>query len=192
MVFLIWLFLLTGCSYHMGTGYDTPNVSIHVPYVKGDQKGLLTQEIIRALATESSFPYSEEKSAEWILKVEILEKEDGTIGYEHVQAKHEPKKSVIPIEGRINIKAKMTIEDKEANLLFGPYIVLAYTDYDFVQQDSYQDLSFVNTQGQREEVLSFSLGQLDSLPSAQEAALKPLFRKLAEKIVQSLPKGSLP
>ncbi len=58
-------------------------------------------------------------------------------------------------------------------------------DYDYVTQDSLQDLSFVTSSG-RQTVLSFSLGQLESIESAKTAAKEALYKKLAKRIAEAL------
>jgi hypothetical protein len=179
------LFLLTGCAYHYA--FYENSYSLHVPYVTGDEKGILTNEIIRALSSGSTHAYLNEDQAQILLKIEIVEKNYNTIGFQQVMAKDQPKKSLVPIEERTFLKAKVHLENKQGCPLIDPYYISAYYDYDFVQQDDYNDLSFVNNEGIRETVLKFSLGELESLPSAQEAAVVPLYRKLAQKIIDSLP-----
>ncbi len=66
---------------------------------------------------------------------------------------------------------------------FGPYQITADVDYDFVDGDSIRDLTFVSPAGETLTVLPFSLGQLEPVDSANEAAMRPLYRRLAQKIV---------
>jgi outer membrane biogenesis lipoprotein LolB len=50
--------LLTGCHYQFGRGELSQRYgTISVPYVKGDQKGELTNDIIKRLGTSGAFRY---------------------------------------------------------------------------------------------------------------------------------------
>ncbi len=74
-------------------------------------------------------------------------------------------------------------EGDSDQIAYGPYAITASSDYDYIDGDSIQDLTFVDTQGVFTTVLPFSLGQLEPVESAQEAATQPLYRRLAQKIV---------
>ena len=97
------------------------------------------------------------------------------------------KKSIMPTEGRETAVAEVTLIDNNTQkIVWGPQQIRAEVDNDYVDQDSLNDLSFVNPQGNRVTVLTFSLGQLESIASAQEAALTPLYRTLAQKIIDAI------
>ncbi len=71
-------------------------------------------------------------------------------------------------------------------IAYGPYEITTEAEYDYVDGDSIQDLTFTNPSGQFVTVLPFSLGQLESVESAQEAAGRPLYSRLAQKIVDAI------
>jgi hypothetical protein len=47
-------------------------------------------------------------------------------------------------------------------------------------------LTFINPAGTLVTVLPFSLGQLESVESAQEAAARPLYSRIAQKVVDAI------
>lgn len=175
--------LLYGCGYHLGQG-DQPFPTISLPYVEQDLDGELTAELTHQLASSGSFSYKH-RGGSLILKVELSPKETTQIGYRRDRHKDGTlKKNIVPIEARDTITATVSlIEKSSCKVVFGPIKITADTDYDFVDQDSLDDLSFFSQNGKRITVLDFSLGQLESRGSAQSAAQKPLYRKLAKKIV---------
>lgn len=158
--------------------------SISLPYIEQDLDGALTAEIAYQLASSGTFSYRHSGGA-LLLRVSVSPKETSQIGYRRDRHKDGTlKKNIIPIEARDTITATVSIiERSTSRVVFGPIKITADTDYDFVDQDSLDDLSFIAPNGQRDTVLDFSLGQLESRGSAQIAAQKPLYRKLAKKIV---------
>ncbi len=183
LFFLLFL-LTTSCGYHWGKGQDQEFVSMNVPYAKGDLSGTLTAAIIRQISESSLFAYDSSSSA-LTLKVSLREAGSENIGYRH-DRNHEnhPKKSVLPTEGREKIQAEvMLVESGSEKPILGPFTVEAEEDFDFITQNTLNDLTFINAQGMRESVLRFSMGQLEPLYSAQEAARKVAEERLAKKIV---------
>ena len=83
----------------------------------------------------------------------------------------------------------MTIEValcQGTEVVYGPYRVAADADYDYVDGDSIRDLTFIDSSGSTITVLPFSLGQLEPKESAALAATKPLYRRLAQKVVDAI------
>ena len=180
--------LFNGCGYKWSLSQDSKNqISIDIPYVKGDTKGIFTKELIYLLSTQSPYTFSP-NGAEYLLEVEFLDNSDSKIGYRRDRDKNTGAvlKNVVPTEGRKTVKVKASISDKEGSIVWGPYEFSCFSDYDYVDQDSLSDLSFINTLGQRQTVLSFSLGQLESIGAAQDASENPLYRSLAQKIIDSI------
>ena len=68
-----------------------------------------------------------------------------------------------------------------SQVLFGPKRIEAFSAYDYVDGDCIQDLASDDT-----TVLAFSLGQLEPQETAFDAAQRPLYRKLSQKIVDAV------
>lgn len=187
---LIFLISFSSCGYHFSGGTELKNCStIHIPYAKGDLDGRLTSAIIKRLGTSSKWNYTQ-GLADVILEVEIIKNENYYIGYQYdrVDSPGAPLiNRLVPNEGRRSVFAKVTIFDSgRKNILYGPYEIDASSDYDFVNFDTYKDLAFVNSKGQAQSVLAFSLGQLDASEDAKDAVLSAAYQSLAEKVVSSL------
>jgi hypothetical protein len=99
----------------------------------------------------------------------------------------EIKKNLVGSEGRRFIAVEATLlEGKSDTVACGPFHIEADCDFDYVDGDSIQDLTFVNPEGIVQTVLPFSLGQLESIEAAQEASARPLNVQIAEKIVDAI------
>ena len=170
----------------MGNGSSFSSLS--VPYICGDDTGEFTQALIQAVSSSNKFIYKN-SYANAILEVKIADLSDEHIGFQRDRLKDDGsfKKNLRPIEGRRFLKAEVSlISSKTSKALWGPHIIEMDTDYDYVDGDSLQDLSFIDTAGTRITVLSFSLGQLEEQQNAKSAALVPLFQILSQKIVDML------
>lgn len=185
ITFLLFL-ICSSCGYHAGSGSSLVKYkSLSIPYIENDVDGLLTNEIIQQV--NQSLPITFVNSGgdiSLLVKLENLGNE--SIGYRRDREKDngEVKRHIIASEGRRLVTVSISVLDNATNkLVMEPCRVKSYTDYDYVDQNSLTDLSFINTQGQRETVLRFSLGQLEPVDSAQEAAKLPLFRSCAQKII---------
>lgn len=182
------LFLIFySCGYHAGIGPGAID-TVSVPFVSGDQYGSLTTELIRQLSSSGGFLYRND-GGYYLLKVKILSVNNSVIGFRHDREWIDGslKENLRPSEGRqaIVIEASL-LESSTRKAFWGPKIITTDVDYDYVDSNSLQDLSFIDPVGTRRTVLDFSLGQLEPIDSAQEAALKPLYRKIAQKVVNLL------
>ena len=180
------LFLLAGCGYQWGIyAPDGAPLSLQVPYIKGDDDGSLTSELISELSTSGLFDIKTEDAA-YRLDISLVENTHERIGYRRdpQKIKQEIKKNLLGCEERRTLVAEVTIYDCVLNKVFsGPHRVMANVDYDYVDGDSYPQLTFIDAEGKTVVVLPFSLGQLESMESAQEASSRPLYRKISQKIV---------
>lgn len=183
------LALLTGCGYHsedpnqFSANYQT----LAVPYIVGDQEGLLTDELIKAIALSGQFTYSE--NGELILEGKIKTDQTTHIGWQYDRDPITAKRinRLIPNEGRREVSVEFSlISARTGKCIYGPTEIKADSTYDFIDPDSPLDISFLNSAKERQSVLFFSLGQLDSSEGAQNAALAPLYRKLAYKIIYGI------
>lgn len=162
--------------------------TVFVPLVPGDEDGDLTSEIIRTL-NESGLVTVSRKRGDFRLEIAIQGGDIKTIGFrrdiEIVSGK--PTKNLIATEGRKNVVLEATLFEGNTNrAAFGPYSISADADFDYVVGDAFKDLAFATPAKPLVVVLPFSLGQLESSESAQEAAAKPLYRRLAQKIVDAI------
>ena len=83
--------------------------------------------------------------------------------------------------------AKVTLIDEGSGIEIIPStLVRANSEFDFIGAHSIRDLSFIDAQGERVTVSTFSLGQLDSVEGAQDDAGVPLFRHLSQKIINGI------
>ncbi len=176
--------LLAGCSYKP---YSEDPVALYVPYVTGDSRGQFTDRLIRTLSTAGHFMITSKDLAELTLYASIISNEQHPIGYmRHRQdTTGRVKNNLIATESRRSLSVEITLKRGE-EVVFGPAQIKASTEYDYVDSDSLYDLTFINAQGQREKVIKFSLGQLDSIEGAQDDALTPLYDALAKKISDGL------
>ncbi len=180
------LSFLSSCGYH--SGFAEHNVSISVPYIEGDRYGYFTNELIRQINESTSFNYSNHEG-DVFLKVAIIEVAHHQIGYRRdlIEVQGSLQDNIRPTEERKNMKVQVTLESPSNEIVWGPYILDADVDYDYVDQDSLQDLAFTDpTTKSLITVLSFSLGQLESIESAQEAAAMVVYRRISQKIVEAI------
>jgi hypothetical protein len=175
-IFFISYLSLTGCHYQFGRGELSQRYqTISVPYVKGDQKGELTAEIIKRLETSGAFRYRSE-GGELTLKVELVEFHEENVAFRYDRKKTgELKKSIIPTETRLQALAEVQLIERGTNqTIWGPMRVTASVEFDHTYYAT------------RDEINVFSLGQLNDFDAARDAVMHPLNRALAERIVDEV------
>ncbi|EKE03068.1 MAG: hypothetical protein ACD_20C00278G0002 [uncultured bacterium] len=184
---IFFFILLTSCSYHLGRSQNPEKIIVNVPYVQGDYNGLFTNELIRQISYSANLNYKY-SDANYFLKVEIISDSTSQIGYKYDRDNNNERcKTIRATEGRQTIAARISLIECSTNLVkFGPFDVKADSEFDYVDPDSLNDLSFINAEKKRVTVLSYSLGQLESIENAKEAALKPLYESLSKKIVDAI------
>ncbi|NGX64052.1 MAG: hypothetical protein KR126chlam6_01476 [Candidatus Anoxychlamydiales bacterium] len=185
--FFLILLLFTSCGYHLGRSENTEKLCVCVPYVENEFAPHFTSEIIKQITYSPTLVYTY-SDAPYSLRVKIIEDSVSQIGYRYDRNNQNVRqKDLRATEGRQKITAQVEIIETDTNISrFGPVNVTASEDFDYVDQDSLSDLSFIDPNGVRTTVLSFSLGQLESIESAKDAASKPLYEKLAKKIVDAI------
>lgn len=186
-VCFILLFSLASCGYHFYETSPQPK-TITVPYVSGDPKGLLVDALCRSLAASGDFcPVL--TGGDLKLCLSIVSEETNWIGYRYDR---EPvsgvlEQNLLPTEGRKAICATVSlIDERTGEMLIGPHLVRANAEFDFIEPNSLRDVSFIDCCGKRETVMQFSLGQLDSAPAGLTNSLVPLYRELADRVVDEL------
>ncbi len=181
-----YLFALTGCGYRWH--YDYPEgvrPTVSVPLIKDDEDAYLTSEIISCLDSSGVLQVVP-RNADYRLVVDIVSQVHDQIGYRRdpQYIRGAVSTNLVASEGRSSVQVNVTLFHKHTDeIAFGPYLLTADSEYDYVDGDSFQDLTFVSSSGQLTEVLPFSLGQLESIESAREAASRPLYHRLAQKVV---------
>lgn len=149
--------------------------TISIPYIQGDLDGQLTAALIREVSTSGAYTYRLD-GAEWILKARIIDDTYENIGFRYDRSrKGRLKHWVIPVEMREGILIEVELLSAcPMQVVQGPCNLYASIEYD---HDYYTIRDGVNV---------FSLGQLTDIDSAEDAAKKPLYQKLAEKVVSWL------
>jgi hypothetical protein len=125
-------------------------------------------------------------SGDYRMQIAIVDTQTQTVGYRRDRQKvtGEIKKNIVASEGRKSLTLEASLyEGSSEKIAYGPYTVTADADYDYIDGDSLPDLTFITASGVPTTVLTFSLGQLESVEAAKEAANRPLNEKLAQKIV---------
>lgn len=179
-------FSFSGCGYHTVSSDDKTTIS--VPYVEGDAEGQFTAELIRQLTNSDLYTFVR-KDGDLCLKVSIVGDKNDVVGFQYdlTTTKGKIERNLMPLENRRTLTATVTLIDTSTEeVVLGPVNIKASTDYDYIDVNSLKTVSFINEHGKREKTISFSLGQLDSIEGAQDAALTPIYCQLAQKIAQAI------
>ena len=183
------LIFLSSCGYHIdGPASSEDRMTISVPYVVGDSAGQLTNELVKQLSTSGTFECVQ-NYGQYTLKVIVFSDGSDRIGYRYDRNKRtlKVKKNLMPVEGRRTISAEVTLVNTSTDEIeIGPVIVTADADYDYINSDDVDEISFTNSQNKPQSTISFSLGQLDSIEGAQDDVSIPLYRHLSQKIVDGI------
>jgi hypothetical protein len=174
--------LFVGCGYHW-TNHDGQKV-ISIPYIIGDSDGIFTAELIHQCCRSTNLSVA--SNSRYRLEVKIVQDSVDPLGYRRDPQKIDGKirKHLTQNEERQTVLVDVSLLDQQNHQpILGPLRLSADVDYDYVDGDSLQDLQFQNVAGDRLIVLPFSLGQLESQEAAHEAAQRPLYQKLSQKIV---------
>ena len=166
--------LITGCGFHCGRGALSARYpTISIPYAEGDRDGDLTKELVRAISRSGAFEYRKE-NGELTLRVAIRASRKDSIGFRFdLDETSTLTERLVPGEGRLVALVEVQlIERATGKIVFGPHVVSASTDFD---HDYF---------GTPMRAPSFSLGQLDALDVAMEAAKKPLNRAVAKRVLE--------
>lgn len=184
---LIALNLLTGCGYRWEPDYPAAHrPTLTVPFIQGDEEGLLTVQVIEALS-QSGLVDIVHAGGDYRLEIAIEGTSNETTGYRRDPQKvfGKVRHNLLAVEARRGMTITATLYRGDA-VAGGPFRLAASADYDYVDGDSAQDLTFLGPAGNLVTVLPFSLGQLEPVESAQEAANRPLYSRLAQKIVDAI------
>jgi hypothetical protein len=184
-------FSFTSCGYHTAAAEDKTSISI--PYVEGDAQGQLTAEIIRQLSNSDLYDFVKQEG-DLILKVALAGDKSEIVGFQYdlTSKKGKIERNLMAQENRRILSAKVTlINAATEEIVMGPLDISTTTDYDYIDVNSLKEVSFINPHGKREKTINLSLGQLDSIEGAQDAALTPGYRQLAQKIALALQRNAM-
>ena|GEM_PF-1687917 len=172
--FLLVVALLTsGCCYQFGQGgCIEQGKTVSVPYIEGDRRGVFTNELVHAIATNGHLRM-QQGCADYSLRVCLLPPTDTNIGFNYAKEKNLSKSNIlVSREARLSICATLTlIECASGQRVAGPTEVCSSLDYDFESDFS------------RQGVDDFSIGQIQMHNLAKSSAMDALAKLLAEKIV---------
>lgn len=160
--------------------------------MKGDEEGILTQEIIKQISSTTSYDYVR-GGGDLILKAAIISSGSERTGfrYDRKEVTGKLEKNLVVSENRRLITVEVTLIDGTTDeILYGPVHVTGSEDYDYSDVNSLPSLSFVTPSGKVESLLQFSLGQIDSIEGAQDDAACASYRNVAKQIARSLPLSS--
>ncbi len=187
------LLLLTACGYRFEPQEEEASAStsvrtIAVPYIKGDPEGKLTSELIHQLSASGSFEYVR-TGGELLLNAVIVSDNVDRIGYRFDRHGREGKRRhrLVGIENRRELIVEISLIDTRTDtILLEPTKVIAHTEYDYIDPYSVKDLLFFDEDAPPQRTITLSLGQLDSIEGAQDDSSTPIYRHLAQKIVEGL------
>jgi hypothetical protein len=183
---IVCLTMLCSCGYH---AVDSDmKTTLSIPYVKGDEQGQLTSALIRQLNNSNLYEFVSSEG-DLTLKVAIVDDSNDTIGFRYDRSEISGKieQNLMETENRHTVIAEVTLlKSLTDEIMLGPVIVSASTDYDFIDVNSLRELAFITPSGRPEKVINFSLGQLDSVEGAQDASLQPVYQQLSQKIISTL------
>ena len=164
--------MFTSCGYRFGErGILAQYKSVSVPYVEGDKNGTLTAAIAKELSSAGK-DYKQSDGA-LTLKIKIMDSRDENIGFRYDRDNNNViLKDVVQSEGRVSIIIEVSVEETSTGkVLVGPKLMAASSDYDYAFSNSCDNM------------LQFSLGQIDTADVARDAAAESANRVLARKIV---------
>jgi len=181
------LLLLTACNgYHIEVSPFVTDSTIEIKNIPGDEGGKLMIALANTLVTIPDVELVRH-GAKHELEVQLIENAADIIGYEYDRTpiSGDLINRLRTNEGRIVLSAKVTLLNKHTGKkIAGPVILTSRRDYDFSNFDTVQDLSFINPAGQRQRILEFSQGQLDTRQGATLVAHKLAMNDLAQKITE--------
>jgi len=178
----------SSCGYHFTPStYEGESVSISIPYIQGDPEALFNNELANVFSSSGRFTCVQ-SGGDLMLQVVILSDANNRVGYRYdrdtVTGARKP--NILSIENRRNLTTQVTLYDAHSGeVLFGPVPIKASVDYDYVDYGSPDDLSTTTPYGTF-PTIRYSYGQLNTVEGAHDDASPNLYRRISQKIVQSV------
>jgi voltage-gated potassium channel Kch len=184
LLFLPLVALLSACGYRAATS-PLASSSISVPYIAGDETGGLTAALIEELSASGRCRVVRDRG-DITFVGKVVSDENRQIGYQYDRPPLEldvQKTRLVPNEERRELTIEFELVERASGKSLTPLRTMTIgVDYDFAISDAIQGL--VTETGT--SILSFSLGQLDSVEGAREGARLPLHKKVARAVVAGL------
>lgn len=123
----------------------------------------------------------------YTLHVEFTRDDISQIGYRYDvdPSTQAPTNRLVANEESRTLGARIWVE-KGGEILFGPREITGYAQYDFVDPDVVNDVSFVDSSGVRVTSLQYSLGQLDAMEGARRVSEGVASKSLAANIAAAV------
>jgi hypothetical protein len=182
--FLLILVGCISCDYRWDLDYPGHRKpTFYILPIEGDYDGELSKVLGEAIES-SGLAFTTSYKGDYELALKLLDSRFEPIGFKRDQLaiKEESKLNLSANEERLIVSFSLSLIGANLQNL-GPFYFSCYSDYDFVEADSLDDLTFIDSSGNRKNVLTLSLGQLDSLESARESAWNSVCYQVAQKVV---------
>lgn len=182
------LWILSSCGYQFTSStFEGEQVTLSIPYIQGDPKAQLNNELVKAFASSGRF-HCMQSGGDFFLQVELLSDSNDRIGYRYDRDTSSGKRlqNILAVENRRNLIAKVTLYDSHSgDVIFGPWPVKASADYDYADPGSPRDLDTITPYGPFPSI-RYSYGQLNTVEGAHDDSSVNLYGKLSQTIVQSI------
>ncbi len=170
---LLLAVFLSSCGYrilsHKNLQHD-PTVSI--PYIPGDSEGAFTTALIEAVSTQGPLQYLSNGEARYRLNVEIVSSRSENVGFQFPRSLESEKDRLVASQKRKDLLVKFSLED----LFLGEEAI----PVQYLSESNFFD--FLPIGAVEEDIIEFSLGQLDSESAAKGFAQLALYQRLAQKV----------
>lgn len=173
---LVCLLLFSSCGYHLSSSKNSiRGKRISVPYIDGDLKGEFTSELTHSVSRAGAI-LSCSGESDYILCVQTVDQKERHVGFRYDRDQGGAlTQQLQPAETRLSVLIKISLIDSCSGCCVkGPIPISASLDFD---HDLYTSRDGVNI---------LSLGQLTDIYAARDAAMKPIYRMLSQKIVDYL------
>lgn len=171
------------------SGADGEQVAISVPLIETDNEGILRNQLAEQLSASGKYCYSSSTNTRYQLIVKNKSDATEQIGYLwDVNPKTGERFTLLyPNEGRRLSTFEVSVYDTHKKKTVVPaFRVSSHVDFDFVNPTDPKDIVFTDLQGQKQTVLQYSYGQVDSEEGAKLESYQPLYQHLAKQIIMNL------
>jgi hypothetical protein len=177
--------VLNSSCYHLLT--QDEQITLSIPFIKGDKDGMFSKCLTQQIALAGIGEFSS-RNTRYEIHVSLSPDQLERIGFRYDREPNGTfKPNIIGTETRKNVVATVELYDLLYDkVVFGPQTFKAQGDFDYVDSDNIADMSFLNSQGQRNLVFSYSLGQLNTIEGAQDAVSASIYTELSKHIVDEL------